>query len=79
MGKPWANAEIRIYDDDSKEMPRGEQGTVYMLLGDTASFEYKDDAKKTRKNRLNSDDGKVFFTVGDIGYLALDFHAKYGP
>jgi len=40
-----------------------------MLLGETAKFEYKDDAAKTKKNRLETDDGKTFFTVGDVGYL----------
>ena len=69
VGKAWANAEIRIFDDDGKQLPTGEQGTVYMLLGNTASFEYKGDAEKTRKNRLETEDGKTFFTVGDIGYL----------
>jgi len=69
VGKAWANSEIRIFDDDGKPVPQGEQGTVYMFLGDTANFEYKGDAEKTRKNRIHTDDGKVFFTVGDVGYL----------
>jgi long-chain acyl-CoA synthetase len=69
VGKPWINAEIRIFDDAGAPVPQGEQGTVYMLLGETARFEYKDDAEKTRKNRLETDDGKTFFTVGDVGYL----------
>ncbi len=63
VGKAWANAEVKIYDDDANETPVGETGTVYMLLGN-ASFEYKDDAKKTRDNRIGN-----YFTVGDIGYL----------
>ena len=49
-------------------MPQGEQGTVYMKLGDNAKFEYKGDEKKTRKNRVEKD-GNVYFTVGDVGYL----------
>jgi long-chain acyl-CoA synthetase len=69
VGKAWANSEIRIFDDDGKMVPQGEQGTVFMLLGEATNFEYKDDAEKTRKNRLTTDDGKVFFTVGDVGYL----------
>jgi len=69
VGKAWTNSEIRIFDDDGKPVPQGEQGTVYMLLGDTANFEYKGDAAKTRKNRIDTDDGKTFFTVGDVGYL----------
>ncbi len=72
VGKAWANSEIRIFDDDGKQQPTGEKGTVYMLLGETSSFEYKGDREKTRKNRLATDDGKTFFTVGDIGYLDED-------
>jgi long-chain acyl-CoA synthetase len=63
VGKAWASADIKIYDDDGNELPVGETGTVYMLLGN-AGFEYKDDAKKTRDNRIGD-----YFTVGDIGYL----------
>jgi long-chain acyl-CoA synthetase len=72
VGTAWSGAEIRIINDDGKEMPTGEAGTVYMLLGDNTKFEYKGDAEKTRKNRIQTDDGKVFFTVGDIGYLDED-------
>jgi len=72
VGKAWTNAEIRIFDDDGNPVPTGQQGTVYMLLGDTASFEYKGDAQKTKKNRLATSDGKTFFTVGDVGYLDED-------
>ncbi len=72
VGKAWPTAEIRIYDDDEKQLPVGEQGTVYMLLGETTKFEYKGDAQKTKKNRLETDDGMTFFTVGDIGYLNDD-------
>ena len=69
VGKAWPGSEIRIYDDDGRLLPAGERGTVYMLLADAVRFEYKGDAEKTRKNRLTSEDGKVFFTVGDVGYL----------
>jgi long-chain acyl-CoA synthetase len=69
VGKAWPTAEIRIFDDDGNQLPTGEQGTVYMLLGETTKFEYKGDTEKTRKNRINTDDGKTFFTVGDVGYL----------
>lgn len=69
VGQAWAGSEIRIFDDDEKQLATGERGTVFMLLGDFSKFEYKGDAEKTRKNRLTTEDGKVFFTVGDIGYL----------
>ncbi len=69
VGKAWMGSEIRIFDDDEKQLETGERGTVFILLGDTQKFEYKGDSEKTRKNRINTEDGKTFFTVGDIGYL----------
>ncbi len=66
VGRAWTNSDVKIFDDEGKELGRGETGTVYMLLGQ-ADFEYKDDAKKTRDNRIGS-----YFTVGDIGYLDQD-------
>ncbi|NIB38954.1 acyl-CoA synthetase [Pseudomaricurvus alkylphenolicus] len=64
VGKPWPNADIRIFNDDGEEMPTGEQGTVYMRLSERADFEYKGDTDKTRANRIDN-----YFTVGDVGYL----------
>jgi long-chain acyl-CoA synthetase len=64
VGKPWPNADIRIFNDDGEEMPTGEQGTVYMRLSERADFEYKGDTDKTRANRIDD-----HFTVGDVGYL----------
>jgi long-chain acyl-CoA synthetase len=66
VGRPWAGAEIRIYDDEAKHVPAGTVGTVYMKLG-AADFEYYKDKEKTRKNRIEN-----FFTVGDVGYLDAD-------
>jgi long-chain acyl-CoA synthetase len=68
VGRPWPGAEIRVLDDDGNDVPTGEQGTVYMKLGETGRFEYKGDAQKTRKNRIEKE-GAVYFTVGDVGYL----------
>jgi long-chain acyl-CoA synthetase len=63
VGKAWANAEIKIMDDDGNELPTGEIGTVYMLRGQ-ADFEYYKDKEKTEKARRGR-----YFTVGDVGYL----------
>jgi long-chain acyl-CoA synthetase len=62
VGKAWDGAELRIYDDNGKQLPADEVGTVYMKL--LADFSYKGDDKKTRDNRIDD-----FFTVGDVGYL----------
>jgi long-chain acyl-CoA synthetase len=66
VGRAWPNAEIKIFDDDGRELGPNQTGTVYMLLG-PAAFEYKGDAEKTRKNRIGN-----HFTVGDVGYLNDD-------
>ena len=66
VGKPWPTSEIKIFDDDGKEVPQGQPGTVYMRMG-AAGFEYYKDEEKTRKARIED-----FFTVGDIGYLDED-------
>jgi len=66
VGKAWPGSAIRILDDEGKEKPLGEAGTVYMALG-PAVFEYHKDKAKTEANRREG-----FFTVGDIGYLNED-------
>jgi len=63
VGQAWPNADIRIYDDDEKQLGANKVGTVYMRLG-TADFEYKDAKKKTRENRIDN-----YFTVDDIGEM----------
>ena len=63
VGKAWISSEIRILDDDGRDCPPNEPGTVYIKLG-AADFEYKDDKQKTEENRREG-----FFTVGDVGYL----------
>jgi long-chain acyl-CoA synthetase len=71
VGKAWGGAEVRIYDDDSKQLGVGEIGTVYMALSQ-ASFEYKGDEQKTKGNRIYEPDGSSYFTVGDVGELDED-------
>jgi len=66
VGRAWPGAEVKIFDDDGKELPPGQIGTVYMKLG-AADFEYYKDREKTRKNRIGP-----YFTVGDVGYLDED-------
>lgn len=68
VGKAWYGAEIRIMRDDGSQANTGEQGTVFMKLGEATKFEYKGDKEKTLKDRFEAD-GNIYFTVGDIGYL----------
>ena len=62
VGRPWEGADIRVLDDEGKECPAGQPGTVYLKL--LQDFAYKGDEQKTRSNRRGN-----FFTVGDVGYL----------
>ncbi|HEY1634865.1 MAG TPA: acyl-CoA synthetase [Acidimicrobiales bacterium] len=66
VGKAWPISEVVILDDEGKELPANEIGTVYMAMGGV-EFEYYKDKQKTESNRVGR-----FFTVGDIGYLDDD-------
>ena len=66
VGRPWPGAEIHILDDDGKELPAGEVGTVYMKSA-RAGFEYFKDKEKTERAKRGD-----LFTVGDMGYLNED-------
>jgi len=65
VGRPWAGADVRVLDDDGKELAPGMPGTVYLKL--LQPFEYRGDPEKTRAARRGE-----FFTVGDVGYLDDD-------
>jgi long-chain acyl-CoA synthetase len=59
--------DLHILDDEMKEVPPGEPGTIWFK---TASpFEYFHDADKTRE--ATSDDGTMT-TVNDVGYIDGD-------
>ncbi len=54
---------LHIVGEDGEEVPTGEAGTIYFEGG--ASFEYHNDADKTRSSRHP----KGWSTLGDVGYL----------
>jgi long-chain acyl-CoA synthetase len=66
VGTPWLGSEIKVLDPDGDELPAGQEGLVYMRMGDS-SFGYHKDPEKTRAATR----GKLF-TVGDIGYKDAD-------
>jgi long-chain acyl-CoA synthetase len=68
VGRPATGVTVRILDDEGREQPAGEVGTIYFgQTGQATVFEYHNDPEKTAANRV---DGLV--TVGDIGYLDGD-------
>ncbi|HYD09828.1 MAG TPA: AMP-binding protein [Acidimicrobiales bacterium] len=58
--------ELLILDEDHKEVPQGETGTVW-FKGAT-NFEYFNAPEKTRESRIGDDTS----TVGDVGYVDPD-------
>ncbi|RMH87110.1 MAG: acyl-CoA synthetase, partial [Actinomyces sp.] len=66
VGRPWPGSEVIVVDDEGRELPPYESGTVYMKMAG-ATFEYHKDPDKTARSRLDD-----FFTVGDVGYLDAD-------
>ena len=46
VGRAWEGAAIRVLDDEGKDCPAGQPGTVYLKL--LQDFAYKGDEQKTR-------------------------------
>jgi len=67
VGRPAPNLQVSVVDDDGKDLPAMEIGTLYFKRADGAPRYHGDDAKTTAA-RLP--DGR--FTVGDLGYLDSD-------
>ncbi len=65
VGRPWPGAGVRVLDDEGKDLPPGEVGTVHLKL--TMDFAYKGDPAKTQASRRGE-----WFTVGDVGWLDAD-------
>jgi long-chain acyl-CoA synthetase len=66
VGLPWPGSQVSVLGPDGEPVAAGEQGLVYMKMGNS-SFSYHKDEEKTRAARAGD-----MFTVGDIGYLDDD-------
>jgi long-chain acyl-CoA synthetase len=64
VGKLSRGREIRILDENGRQVPAGVEGMVYLQLSPGDEFTYKDDPEKTQAARRGN-----FATVGDIGYV----------
>ena len=67
VGRPLLGA-VHICDDDGRELPPGETGTIYFSDGGT--FEYHNDPDKTADSQHPSQRG--WTTLGDMGYVDED-------
>ncbi len=67
VGRSVAGMKVKILDEDGNELPRGEEGGVYLEPESGASFAYKDDPELTASvSKGNA------FTLGDVGLMDED-------
>lgn len=66
VGRGFRGTELRIRDEDGKDLPPGEVGEIYLRAPFYGGYHYLGDAPPLRA----SDDG--FQTAGDMGYLDAD-------
>jgi long-chain acyl-CoA synthetase len=67
VGRPYREGSlVKILDDDGKELPAGEIGTIYTSVAGAGFRYFKDDAKSESARR-----GELF-TVGDFGRVDED-------
>jgi long-chain acyl-CoA synthetase len=71
VGRPVPGHDIRVIDDDGRELPRGETGEVVghsgaMMLG------YNNQPETTAEAQWHDPSGKCFMRTGDVGYFDED-------
>jgi long-chain acyl-CoA synthetase len=64
VGRPWPGVTVKVVDDDGRELPAGEVGTIYLSTLGSRKFSYHNAPEKTAA-AFRGD----FFTVGDMGWL----------
>jgi long-chain acyl-CoA synthetase len=67
VGRPWPGVTVKVLDDDGRELPAGEVGTIYLSTLGSRKFSYHNAPEKTAA-AFRGD----FFTVGDMGWLDED-------
>ncbi len=67
VGRPTAGVVMQIQDENGKELPQGEVGTVYFEAPATGRFEYFKAPEKTASVYRGA-----FYTMGDLGYVDED-------
>ncbi len=71
VGKPTEGTEIRIIDEDGRELPQGEIGEIVGRAGAMMRGYYKR-PQQTQAMLWHSPEGETFFRSGDMGRLDED-------
>jgi long-chain acyl-CoA synthetase len=67
VGKVLPEDQVKIADDDGKELARNEIGTVFLKAPDIGRFEYFKAQEKTDSAYRGN-----YYTLGDVGYMDED-------
>jgi len=67
VGRPIAEDQVMIGDEDGNPLPAGETGLVYIKSPPGAAFDYFNDPEKTGTSYRGD-----YFTLGDVGHLDAD-------
>ncbi len=67
VGKRPQLLQVRILDENGKDLPNGQAGGIYHQLPPGGGFTYYKDEAKTNASRVDG-----FFTMGDVGFFDED-------
>lgn len=67
VGRPWPGLDVKVRDDDGRDVAPGVIGTIYLKTTTGARFAYRGAEEKTRAAFAGD-----YFTVGDMGWLDAD-------
>jgi len=67
VGRAVQGAELRILDDDGRQLPAGEVGEIFTRFAELPDFTYHN-----RPDERAKIDREGFITSGDVGYLDAD-------
>lgn len=71
VGRPHLDSDIRIIDENDRELPRGETGEIVGHSG-TMMTGYYHQEELTRRQQWHDADGRIFLRTGDIGRFDED-------
>jgi D-alanine--poly(phosphoribitol) ligase subunit 1 len=71
IGHAVKGAQIRILDEDGREVPRGSVGEI-CIYGGGVSTGYIGDHREENRAFVNLDDGSSMYRSGDLGYVLPD-------
>lgn len=76
IGRPFYGIEVRIMDDDSRPLPAGETGELW-ISGNQVMSGYWNSPEKTRECLVETSGGKTYYKTGDLCRMDADGDIVY--